>query len=63
MLKAPKSFSGTSGVIRFDKSASEVMDTVIKEGLEHHYAITYGNVTESLIVLARQLNLPVLELT
>jgi len=63
MLKAPKSFSGTSGVIRFDKSASEVMDTVIKEGLEHHYAITYGNVTKSLCVLARQLNLPVLELT
>jgi len=63
MLKAPKSFSGTSGVIRFDKLASEVMDTIIKEGLEHHYAITYGNVTKSLCVLARQLNLPVLELT
>ena len=63
MLKAPKSFSGTSGVIRFERPASEVLDTVIKEGLEHHYAITYGNVSKGLSVLARQLNIPVLELT
>jgi len=63
MLKAPKSFSGTSGVIRFDKSASQVLDTVIREGLEHHYAISYSNVEKSLRILARQLNLPVLELT
>ena len=63
MLKAPKSFSGTSGVIRFDKSTSQVLDTVIREGLEHHYAISYSNVAKSLRILARQLNLPVLELT
>ena len=62
MLKAPKSFSGTSGVIRFERPASEVLDTVIKEGLEHHYAITYGNVFKTLNLLARQLNIPVLEL-
>ena len=31
MLKAPKSFSGTSGVIRFNKPASQVLDTVIRE--------------------------------
>lgn len=63
MLKAPKSFSGTSGVIRFDKPAAQVLDTVMKEGLEHHYAITYGDVRKSLHALARQLDLPVLELT
>tara|TARA_B100000315_G_C14252130_1_gene440236 strand:- start:403 stop:615 length:213 start_codon:yes stop_codon:yes gene_type:complete len=63
MLKAPKSFSGTSGVIRFDKSVSQVLDTVIREGLEHHYAISYSNVEKTLRILARQLNLPVLELT
>tara|TARA_B100001105_G_C22080625_1_gene310645 strand:- start:4 stop:528 length:525 start_codon:yes stop_codon:yes gene_type:complete len=63
MLRAPKSFSGTSGVIRFDKPASQVLDTVMREGLEHHYAITYCDVNKPLRVLARQLNLPVLELT
>jgi hypothetical protein len=50
-------------VIRFDKPASQVMDTVISEGLEHHYAITYSKVDKLLRILARQLKLPVLELT
>jgi len=63
MLKAPKSFSGTSGVIRFDKPAAQVLETVMKEGLEHHYAVTYGDVRKPLHALAKQLNLPVLELT
>ncbi len=63
MIKAPKSFSGTSGVIRFDKPSSQVLDTIIHEGLEHHYAITYGNVYKPLKILARQLKLPILELT
>jgi len=63
MIKAPKSFSGTSGVIRFDKPSTQVLDTIIREGLEHHYAITYSDVYKPLKVLARQLKLPVLELT
>ena len=63
MIKAPKSFSGTSGVIRFDKPSTQVLDKIIEEGLEHHYAITYSDVYKPLKVLARQLKLPVLELT
>ena len=39
------------------------LDTIITEGLEHHYAITYSDVYKPLKVLARQLKLPVLELT
>ena len=63
MIKAPKSYSGTSGVIRFDKPSTQVLDKIIEEGLEHHYAITYSDVYKPLKVLARQLKLPVLELT
>ena len=63
MLKAPKSFSGTSGVIRLDRPASEVLETVMKEGLEHHDGIAYGDLRHSLKLLAQQLNLPVFELT
>ena len=63
MINAPKSFSGTSGVIRFDKPASEVLDTVMKEGLEHHYGIAYGDLRLPLNLLAKQLELPVFELT
>jgi L-fucose isomerase-like protein len=63
MVQAPKSFSGTSGVIRFDKPASDVLDTVMKEGLEHHYGIAYGDLRLPLNMLAQQLDLPVFELT
>ena len=36
MLKASPAFTGTSGKIRFDSGAAAVMDTIMREGLEHH---------------------------
>lgn len=62
MLKAPPSFTGTSGTIRFDSGAQAVMDTIMAEGLEHHLSLTYGDHTETLLALAKMLNLPVLRL-
>lgn len=63
MLAAPKSFSGTSGVVRFDGSAESVLHTILGEGLEHHLAITYGDYAPALQALADLLELPVLRLT
>ena len=63
MLSAPKSFTGTSGVVRFDRPANDVLDIIMSEGLEHHLAITYGDYVPALIVLADLLNLPVLNLS
>lgn len=63
MLAAPKSFSGTSGVVRFDRPAAEVLDTILGEGLEHHLAITYGDFVPALIALADRLDLPILQLS
>ncbi|MEQ8966008.1 MAG: hypothetical protein RID91_09305 [Azospirillaceae bacterium] len=63
MLRAPMAFSGTSGTIRFDRPAGEVLDTVLAEGLEHHYAFAYGEHRPALRALAGLLDLPVLELT
>lgn len=62
ILQAPLSFSGTSGVIRFDRPISEVFDTIMKEGLEHHISLTYGDHTASLSALAKMLDLPVVNL-
>jgi len=62
MLKAPPSFTGTSGTIRFDHGAQAVMDTIMNEGLEHHISITYGDHTATLLTLAKMLKLPVLHL-
>jgi hypothetical protein len=56
------SFTGTSGVLRFDRSAAEVLDTILSEGLEHHIALTYGDHLPAMSALATMLDLPVLRL-
>jgi L-fucose isomerase-like protein len=60
MLRAPMSFTGTSGVLRFDRPAAQVLDTLLSEGLEHHVSLTYGNYQPALLALAKMLELPVL---
>ena len=63
MVRAPKSFGGTSGVVRFDRPVPQVLDTIMDHGLEHHFNITYGDVQDELRMFARWAGLPVLELT
>lgn len=61
VVSAPPSFSGTSGILSFgDKPASAVLDTILQEGLEHHIAITYGNYTQELKMLAKMWSIPTL---
>ncbi len=62
MLPAPPSFSGTSGVLRFDRPAAEVLDTIMNEGLEHHISLTYGDHLAALLALAKMLDMPVLRI-
>ncbi|HMQ31743.1 MAG TPA: hypothetical protein PKD53_13535 [Chloroflexaceae bacterium] len=63
MLRAPQAFSGTSGVIRFDRPAGEVLDTVMGEGLEHHLCLVYGDYSAELRALARLVGLRIVELS
>ncbi len=62
ILRAPMSFTGTSGVLRFDRPAAEVLDVILGEGLEHHLSLTYGDYVPALLALSRMLDLPVLRL-
>jgi L-fucose isomerase-like protein len=62
MLRAPMSFSGTSGVLRFDRPARQVLDTMLGQGLEHHLSLTYGDHVPTLLALAKMLDLSVLRL-
>ncbi|MBN2472429.1 MAG: L-fucose/L-arabinose isomerase family protein [Anaerolineae bacterium] len=62
MLPSELSFSGTSGLIRFDRPAPDVLDTIMTEGLEHHVALTYGDFAAPLVKLAELLGFPVLRL-
>lgn len=62
VLRAPMAFTGTSGVIRFDKGVAEVCATIMDEGLEHHFSLAYGDHLDSLRQVANRLHLPVLQI-
>ena len=62
VVRGPKSFSGTSGLIKFDSPAPEILDVILREGLEHHISLTYGDHITALVALADLLDLPVLDL-
>jgi L-fucose isomerase-like protein len=62
MQVAPMSYTGTSGVLKFDRPAREVLDTIMQEGLDHHISLTYGDHLDALLALAKLLELPVLRL-
>ncbi len=62
VIRAPMAFTGCSGTVRFDKPASEVGTTIMEEGLEHHFALAYGDHRAALRAIAARWKLPVLEL-
>ena len=61
-IRAPMAFTGTSGVMKFSSSASDIFDTIIAEGLEHHFSIAYGDHMSSLKAISAAFNLPTLEI-
>lgn len=63
MLRAPLAFSGTSGVARLDSSVDEVLQNLMRAGLEHHTAIVYGEYRPALRAFAHLIGIEVVELT
>lgn len=62
VVRAPMAFTGCSGTVKFAKPAAEVERAIIEEGLEHHFALAYGDHKPALEAIAKRWNLPVLEL-
>jgi L-fucose isomerase-like protein len=62
VLKRPMAFTGTSGVVRFDTPAKDLLDRIMGAALEHHMALAYGDHRNALDAAARSLGLPVLDL-
>ncbi|TCL08364.1 L-fucose isomerase-like protein [Shimia isoporae] len=62
MLKRPMSFTGTSGVLRFERGAEQVLADIIASGLEHHMALAYGDHRAALRGAAGAMGLPLLEI-
>jgi L-fucose isomerase-like protein len=62
VVRAPMAFTGCSGTVKFAAPAGEVERAIIEEGLEHHFALAYGDHKPALEAIAKQWGLPVLEL-
>ena len=62
MLKRPMAFTGTSGVLRFDRPVKSVLPDLIASGLEHHLAVAFGDHRAILREVSAAMNLPLLEL-
>lgn len=62
MLSRPMAFTGTSGVVRFDSAAADVLCDVMDSGLEHHMALAYGDHADRLAGLAAALDLNLITL-
>jgi len=60
MLAGSQPFRGTAGVVRVDGGAQPFLDRLMRHGLEHHLALTYGDYTQELIAFARLIEMPVL---
>ena len=62
MLRRPMAFTGTSGVVRFERGVPAVLGDIIASGLEHHMALAYGDHRAALRGVAGAMGLPLLEL-
>lgn len=57
ILDRPKQFSGTSLVVRTDRSAEDIVRESVLGGWEPHFAVIYGDVSEELSILAGMLGI------
>jgi L-fucose isomerase-like protein len=62
MMAEPKPFSGTAGILQLDVHARNFLDLLMREGLEHHVSLTYGNYVDELQTFAGLINLPSLRM-
>ena len=58
IINRKNSFSGTSGVVSFGKDTKGKIEKMLKGGLEHHVAFTYGNYYNEIIKLGNQMKIP-----
>jgi L-fucose isomerase-like protein len=62
MTAEPKPFSGTAGTLQLDCHARSFLDLLMREGLEHHISLTYGDYRRELQAFADLINLPSLRM-
>lgn len=63
IVAVPKPFSGTSGTLKLQGSARRFLDTLMREGLEHHISFVYGDYVDSLVAFAKLAQISILNLS
>ena len=58
-LDRPKQYLGTSVVVQMKPEVRDLLDFLLNEGYEPHYAVIYGAAADSLEMLGRMLGLKV----
>lgn len=48
-VEVDRELMGTQTDIVFDKNIDEILDTIVEEGIEHHYSIIHDDLTDTLI--------------
>jgi L-fucose isomerase-like protein len=59
VVRAPISFTGTSGVVKLDGSTARALHGLIGGGYEHHVAMVYGDHRATVAALGKTIGLPV----
>ena len=62
MLDKPRPFSGTCGIFKLERPVSDILETIIVNGMEHHLAFTYGDYLTELNIIADMLHIPIINL-
>ena len=62
LVRRPRPFQGTCGVLHWDQPIADVLSTVFERGLEHHLGIVYGDHRAALEALAAEWHIPVVHL-
>ena len=56
-LDRPQQFNGTSGEVRLNGNAGEIVQALMLEGFEPHYSIVYADIVEELKELSKRLGI------
>jgi L-fucose isomerase-like protein len=57
----PLRFLGNSLNIKFDAPVAAITETILANGLDHHYVVSYGDIVSELRQCAKALGMPVIE--
>ncbi len=61
ILDKPQQFLGTSVVVKMEHEVKSMITKMVKEGWEPHFVVLYGDVYDSLVILAEMLNIEIVQ--